>query len=165
MGLGSDEAWLYMPCPVTSTGCASNYRSASNWYHRYCEGMLKIDTSLDILCDDCGTAKDWKDWRFKCGNENHKFYEYATDELDFIHALGTAMSLKAHSPEKRRVVMKIINKISDTVYKNFERRFGKEMSEESNNENQDIECDKDQSNEKDNIGNIKDDEIKMLTEN
>ncbi|EXX77642.1 uncharacterized protein OCT59_018285 [Rhizophagus irregularis] len=115
MGLGSDEAWLYMPCPVTSTGCASNYRSASNWYHRYCEGMLKIDTSLDILCDDCGTAKDWKDWRFKCGNENHKFYEYATDELDFIHALGTAMSLKAHSPEKRRVVMKIINKISGSL--------------------------------------------------
>ncbi|EXX67131.1 uncharacterized protein OCT59_018277 [Rhizophagus irregularis] len=86
MGLSSDEAWLCMPCPVASTGY--------------------------ILCDDCGTAKDWKDWRFKCGNENHKFYEYPAEDLDFIHALGSAMSLKAHSPEKRRVVMKIINKIS-----------------------------------------------------
>ncbi|GBC41995.2 hypothetical protein GLOIN_2v1482221 [Rhizophagus irregularis DAOM 181602=DAOM 197198] len=70
MGLSSDEAWLCMPCPVASTGY--------------------------ILCDDCGTAKDWKDWRFKCGNENHKFYEYPAEDLDFIHALGSAMSLKAH---------------------------------------------------------------------
>jgi hypothetical protein len=112
MGLCFDETWLYMPCPVSLTGCTLSYRRPSFWYHRYCEGKLKIDTSLDIICDDCGTTKDWKNWRFKCGNENHKFYEYITDDLDFIHALGNVLSLRALNSDKRRVVMKIINKIS-----------------------------------------------------
>jgi hypothetical protein len=104
--------YLYMSCPVSSTGC-SKTQNPNYWYHSNCGGSMKISTEAYMRCESCSEYGHWKEWSFSCSN--HPLHYKVTDDRDFLRNLNFVTSLHATSDEMKTALKQIMKKIIDEM--------------------------------------------------
>jgi len=117
----------YGPCSWNNPNCSCYasqgytplkmaYTTASNWYHSsggYLNasdqpscGTLLISGQGHIKCANCGTAGDWKQWRFKSSGQYS--YNHLASSSEFLNALQMATGMYSDS-NSRSIIMSLVN--------------------------------------------------------